>query len=223
MALTDGIRPGDGRALAVASVVDLAYAAIRERIVSGALPRGARVHQEDLAVELGVSRTPVREALRRLAAEGLVEMRTNRGARVADLDRAGMRAAYEARLVIEPGAARLAATRRPPEPLARMRDAVVRQRRVGGGLRARFAASRDFHLALVSAASNPILDQLAGVLWVARIGEAIYEAQAPTPEQLRADADEHEAILEAVTRGSPREAETLTRRHVAAAIRRSAL
>ena len=78
--------PGqEEQTLAIASVVDLAYAAIRERIVTGALARGARVHQEDLSVELGVSRTPVREALRRLAAEGLVEMRTNRGARVADL------------------------------------------------------------------------------------------------------------------------------------------
>ena len=57
------------RGLAVASVVDLAYAAIRERIVAGELARGERLHQEDLAVELGVSRTPVREALRRLAAE----------------------------------------------------------------------------------------------------------------------------------------------------------
>jgi len=213
----------DEQPLAVASVVDLAYAAIRERILAGSLPRGTRVHQEELAAVLGISRTPVREALRRLAAEGLVEMHTNRGARVADLDRAGMRAAYEARLVIEPGAARLAAMRRPPEPLARMRDALARQRRAGGGVRARFAASRDFHLALVSAAGNPFLDQLAGVLWVARIGEAIYEAQAPTPSQLREDADEHEAILGAVQRGRPREAETLTRRHVAAAIRRSAL
>ena len=105
------------------------YSAIRERISSGSLPRGARVHQEDLAEELGVSRTPVREALRRLAAEGLVEMRTNRGARVADVDQVGMRVSYEARTVIEPGAARLAAARRVPEPLARMRAAVVAQRR----------------------------------------------------------------------------------------------
>src|SRR5918911_3294911 len=97
--------------LQVASVVDQVYMAIRERISDGTLPRGGRLHQEDLATELGVSRTPVREALRRLAAEGLVEMHTNRGARVADLDRAAMRAAYEARLVIEPGAARLAAER----------------------------------------------------------------------------------------------------------------
>jgi DNA-binding GntR family transcriptional regulator len=222
MAPTRGTPKGDGPPLAVASVVDLAYAAIRERILSGALSRGARVHQEDLAMALGVSRTPVREALRRLAAEGLVEMHTNRGARVADLDRAGLRAAYEARLVIEPGAARLAATRRPAEPLARMGEAVARQRRAGAGTRA-FAAVRDFHLALVSAAANPFLDQLAAALWAARIGEAIYEVQAPTAAQLRADADEHDAILSAVTRGSAREAETLTRRHIGAAIRRSAL
>ena len=220
MALAGGA--GGGDQLAVTSVVDLAYAAIRERILAGTLARGARVHQEDLAVELGVSRTPVREALRRLAAEGLVEMHTNRGARVADLDRAGMREAYEARLVIEPGAARVAAQRRPAAPLARMRDALARQRRVGG-VHAAFEANRDFHLALVAASENPFLEQLANVLWVARIGEAIYEAQAETPERMRLDADEHEAILAAIARGRPREAETLTRRHVAAAIRRSAL
>jgi DNA-binding GntR family transcriptional regulator len=209
--------------LAIASVVDLAYAAIRERIMAGALPRGARVHQEDLAVELGVSRTPVREALRRLAAEGLVEMRTNRGARVADLERSGMRAAYEARLVIEPGAARLAAARRPAEPLRRMHEVLARQRRASGGVHASFAANRDFHLALVAASGNQFLEQLAQVLWVARIGEAIYEAQAETPERMRLDTEEHAAILAAVERGSARQAETLVRRHVAAAIKRSPL
>jgi len=211
------------RGLAVASVVDLAYAAIRERIVAGELARGERLHQEDLAVELGISRTPVREALGRLAAEGLVEMRTNRGARVADLDRSGMRAAYEARLVIEPAAARLAAGRRLEEPLRAMRAALERQRRLSGGVHARFEANRDFHLALVAAAGNQFLEQVARVLWVSRIGEAIYEAQAVTRERMRLDADEHEAILEAVEGGEGRAAETLTRRHLAAAIKRSAL
>jgi len=98
----------DAAPLAIASVVDQVYTAIRDRITRGSLERGARIHQEELAEDLGVSRTPVREALRRLAAEGLVEMRTNRGARVADVGKGDMQAAYEARLVIEPGAARLA-------------------------------------------------------------------------------------------------------------------
>ena len=58
---------------------------------------------------------------------------------------------------------------------------------------------------------------------MARIGEAIYEAQAETPERIRLDAEEHEAILDAVERGDARRAESLTRRHVAAAIKRSPL
>lgn len=84
------------KTLQIASVVDQVYEAIRERIRAGDLARGGRIHQEDIAAWLGVSRTPVREALRRLAAEGVVEMHTNRGARVADISPADMRAFYEA-------------------------------------------------------------------------------------------------------------------------------
>ena len=165
-------------ALPIASVVDQVYEAIRERITSGSLPRGGRIHQEDLAEELGVSRTPVREALRRLAAEGLVEMRTNRGARVADVDRREMNAAYQARLVIEPGAARLAAEERLPGPLQRMQDALAAQRRALPDVAKSFEANREFHLALVQASGNEYLMQFVQRLWVARIGEVIYERQS---------------------------------------------
>ena len=83
-----------------------------------------------------------------------------------------------------------------------MHEALARQRRAGRRASTRsFAANRDFHLALVAASGNQFLEQLARVLWVARIGEAIYEAQAETPERMRLDADEHEAILAAVERG----------------------
>ena len=207
--------------LNIASVVDQVYVAIRDRITSGSLPRGARVHQEDLAEELGVSRTPVREALRRLAAEGLVEMRTNRGARVADIDQGGMRGAYDARLVVEPGAARLAARRRLPEPLARMRAAVAAQRRSLRSVERSFEANREFHLALVAASGNDYLLQLVERLWVARIGGTIYERQVETQERMVLDVREHEQILEAIEAGDARRAESLTRRHLADAMRRS--
>lgn len=208
--------------LAIASVVDQVYTAIRDRITEGVLARGARIHQEDLADELGVSRTPVREALRRLAAEGLVEMRTNRGARVADVTPAEMHAAYEARLVIEPGAARLAARLRPPSPLAAMRDALAAQRRAIPDVGRSFEANRRFHLALVQAAGNEFLLQFVRRLWVARIGVVIYERQSESPERMRLDADEHEQILAAIESGNGRGAESLTRRHLADAMRRSA-
>ena len=207
--------------LHIASVVDQVYMAIRERISSGSLPRGARVHQEDLAEELGVSRTPVREALRRLAAEGLVEMRTNRGARVADVDQIGMRSSYEARTVIEPGAARLAAGRRPAQPLARMRAAVAAQRRSLRSVQRSFEANREFHLALAEASGNEFLVQFAERLWVARIGETIYERQVETQERMLLDVREHELIVEAIEAGDGRRAESLVRRHLSDAMKRS--
>ena len=97
--------------LDVVSVADHVERALRARILAGALEPGARLHQEGLSEELGVSRTPLREALGRLAADGLVDVLPNRGARVADVRPEDMRAAYEARLVIEPAAAGLAAER----------------------------------------------------------------------------------------------------------------
>src|SRR5919112_64139 len=96
----------------VQSVADQVYEVLRERIASGEIERGSRMHQEDLAKEFGVSRTPVREALRRLAAEGLVDLFANRGARVATATDEQVRSSYETRLVVEPGAARVAAERR---------------------------------------------------------------------------------------------------------------
>jgi DNA-binding GntR family transcriptional regulator len=207
--------------LTIESVVDQVYEAIRERIADGSLARGARVHQEDLAEDLGVSRTPVREALRRLAAEGLVEMRTNRGARVADVDQDGMLGAYEARLVLEPGAARLAAERRLHEPLARMRAALAAQRRSVRSVEHSFEANRDFHLALVAASGNEFLMQLAERLWVARIGLTIYERQIETEERMLLDIGEHERILAAIEAGDRRGAESLTRRHLIEAMKRS--
>jgi DNA-binding GntR family transcriptional regulator len=207
--------------LSIESVVDQVYEAIRERITSGSLPRGDRIHQEDLADELGVSRTPVREALRRLAAEGLVEMRTNRGARVADVGQREMHAAYQARLVIEPGAARLAAKERLPGPLQQMRDALAAQRRAAPDVSKSFDANREFHLALVQASGNEYLMQFVQRLWVARIGEVIYERQSETPERMRLDADEHEQILAAIEAGNGRRADSLTRKHLADAMQRS--
>lgn len=207
--------------LQIASVVDHVYAAIRDKITGGGLQRGARIHQEDLAEELGVSRTPVREALRRLAAEGLVEMRTNRGARVADVGRDVMQSAYQARMVIEPGAARLAAGLRTPAAIQRMRAAIAAQRRAIPDVGRSFEANREFHIALVQASGNEFLLQFVQRLWVTRIGEVIYERQAETGERMGLDTDEHEEILGAIEAGNGRRAESLTRHHLADAIRRS--
>src|SRR6478672_5111894 len=141
--------------LEIQSVVDHVYTALRERILSGDLPRASKLRQVSLAEEMGVSRTPLREALRRLAAEGLVDFSPNRGATVSELDFGDMRHAWAARVALEPGAARLAAERRDPGSIAAMRDAVKLQRASQHDREAGYAANREFHLALAAASGNP--------------------------------------------------------------------
>jgi DNA-binding GntR family transcriptional regulator len=204
------------RRLQIQSVVDHVYTALRERILSGDLPRATKLHQAILADELGVSRTPLREALRRLSAEGLVSFSPNRGARVSELDFGDMRHAWTARAALEPGAARLAAERRDRDGIAAMRDAIAAQRRAHGDRGQSFSANRAFHLALAAASGNPHLTRFAEMLWVPRIGVPIYQAQAAEPAGPAAWADEHERIADAIERGDADAAERLTRAHIEA-------
>ncbi|MGH3031308.1 MAG: GntR family transcriptional regulator [Gaiellaceae bacterium] len=204
------------RQLEIRSVVDDVHQALLERIVAGELAPGARLRQEALADELGVSRTPLREALVRLASEGLVEFTPNRGATVARRDFSDMEQAWRARLVIEPGAAGLAAERRDAESIERMRESVRRQRLVAGDVSTSFALNRDFHLALVQASGNAHLARFADLLWLTRIGVPIFARQARDPAQILEWADEHAAIMEAVAAGQAEHAERLTRDHIAA-------
>jgi DNA-binding GntR family transcriptional regulator len=199
--------------LQIQSVVDRVYAVLRARILDGDLQRGVRLRQEALADELGVSRTPLREALRRLAAEGLVEFHPNRGAQVAEVAEDAVRRAYEARLVMEPGSARLAAIRRPAAELATMRQAIEAER-TSVDRRSAYQASRAFHLALVRASENDHLIRAAVSLWVPGVAEAIYERQAEAADLIETDVVEHQRILDAVESGDPELAEALARRHI---------
>jgi DNA-binding GntR family transcriptional regulator len=206
----------ESRRIEVRSVVDQVYVAVRERILTGELPRGARLRQEELAAELGVSRTPLREALRRLASEGLVEFSPNRGATVSRDDVANLWHAWAARVVIEPGAVRLAAQVPDPDAVAGLR-ALIREQRAGvdrGG--DTYAANRDFHLALVAASGNPHLVRFAETLWVPRIARRIYTLQAVDPRRVLAWADDHDRIVDAIAEGDGDLAAALTREHIAA-------
>jgi DNA-binding GntR family transcriptional regulator len=194
------------------------YAALRERILAGDVPHHARLHQEQLSEELGVSRTPLREALGRLAADGLVEMLPQRGARVADIGPADMEAAYAARLVIEPAAAAQAAKRRPEAEIEAMRRAIA-DHRASADVHAAFAANRAFHMAVVRASENPFLVRFAEQLWVTRLGLRVYEQQREPPEFIAADADWHERIADTIEAGDARAAEREMRRHIDAAMR----
>ncbi len=196
------------------SMVEQTCDILRERIRTGELPPGTRLRQEVLAEELGISRTPLREAMRLLAADGLVELEANRGAIVTALSHETQVQFWSARLALEPGAARLGAEVREPSALEAMRAAIDDQR--SGGADSGFAANRAFHLALVHAAGNPHLDRFAESLWVQTVGTVIYDAQAADEAVVAAYADQHAAILAAIEAGDGDVAERLTYEHICA-------
>lgn len=90
---------------------DTAYNLIRLRILDGSMQAGSRLVEKDIAIDLSTSRTPVREALRRLEAEGLVEVLPHRGARVTDWSKEDLRELYDIRAVLEAMAGERAAQR----------------------------------------------------------------------------------------------------------------
>jgi DNA-binding GntR family transcriptional regulator len=204
--------------LRVRSVVGLAYDAIRELIVGGSLAPGARVGQAELAEQLGISRGSVREALRRLAGDGLVEFEVNRGFFVAEFGLDVVLERLEARALLEPQIARLAAARRTDDDLAALRAAIEGERTATTSAHAH-DASRAFHLALATATRNEQLWRLIDGLWIADVGRRLLARRYATPEWQGEDAREHEEILAAVEAGRGDRAEELMRRHNEDALR----
>src|SRR3954451_18316540 len=135
------------------SIVDLAHERIRTLILDGDVLPGARLGQVELAEQLGISRTPVREALGRLTGEGLGGLLPNPGFRAAGLVLDQVVHRLEVRLLLEPGIARLAAERRTDEHLAAL-EAVIDRELAASTRVAAHDASRDFHLVLAEATGN---------------------------------------------------------------------
>jgi len=134
-------------------------AEIRSRITTGRLPLGARISDKKLAVELDVSRTPVREALVQLQSEGLVAMRPQSGTFVFDLTMAEVRDICAARAVLEAGAIRLAANAGSADPMARL-GLLVGQAAIAlddGDLALCDELDCQFHEGIVAASANAYL------------------------------------------------------------------
>ncbi|MEV4101809.1 FadR/GntR family transcriptional regulator [Nonomuraea sp. NPDC049649] len=159
-------------ALNPSPLVEQATERLLEQITSGKWPVGTRLPGETtLAKTLGVGRSTVREALRALAGAGLVQARQGSGVFViatepaenwpARLRRAAITDVYEVRIMVETGAARLAATRRTDEDIETLRTALEARRAAATGDDAAFVdADIALHAAVVSAARNPVLSDL---------------------------------------------------------------
>lgn len=185
--------------------------ALQERIAQGKLRPGDRVFEQDVADEFGISRVPVREAIRMLQSDGLVEVRDRRrGVFVRTLDRRELEELFDVREALEALAARLAAERRAPEAVTRM-DEYARTARgclEAGDTEAMSQANARFHDELVSLSGNSLLasmlEPLHGRLaWMFRLNLE--------PERV---CGEHEALLAAITDGDAERATEVARVHV---------
>jgi DNA-binding GntR family transcriptional regulator len=199
------------------SVVVLAYEHLRALILAGDLTPGSRLGQAALAEQLGTSRTPVREALRRLAGEGLVEFHPNRGFWTSDLGVEAVLRRLEVRLILEPGIAGLAAGRRGEGDLKALREAIERERAAADAADAH-DASRDFHLALARATRNAEVERSLESLWIVEVGRRLMALRAAVHDWRTGDIDEHREILDAVERKQADTAAELMTRHIRDAI-----
>src|SRR5215213_10163868 len=135
---------------------------IQRAIITGALAPGERLTAEALAHRFGTSRTPIREALLSLEAEGLVEIEPHRGAIVRPFDAAGLVELYELRAVMEPYAAHRAAERIGADALAALEENCRRAQALGGAdagaVQGQIALDEEFHRLVVAAAESPRLE-----------------------------------------------------------------
>lgn len=142
--------------------VDRVVQSLRDRLLDGTLAPGDHVAEAQLAEGLGVSRTPVREAIGRLAAEGLLDLQPNRGARVVIWSPHQLAEVFELRLQLETHAARLAASRINDEQIDRLHELAERmyligQPAPGQDIAGLHLANRNFHDLLVGAAKQQAL------------------------------------------------------------------
>lgn len=196
------------------SLAEKAYYAIREMIISLRLRPGAVINERALIEDLGIGRTPVREALRRLAQEQLVEVYPRRGMFVTTVEIRDLASLCEVRSVLESHAAELAAKRATDEERAHLRALIDELDRPGQlDQRALMAFDEQIHRAIYRSAHNPFLAQTLEEYYVLAL--RIWHLALDQASGLEAAVQSHRPLLAAIVRGNADAAARIMRRHVA--------
>jgi DNA-binding GntR family transcriptional regulator len=203
---------------------------LEELIVSGQIAPGSVLRQEQLSEQYQVSRTPIREALRRLAALGLVSFEPNKGVRVRTLSRDELREAFLVRAELESLATELAVPRIDAEGLAALDEAETRFSALTLELRRRaregtqdgtllanwVAANHAFHDVIYTAANAPMVERIAKSARRSFFTHAVWAAGLDIDHLYQQNDLQHRAIREAIAAGSANGARLLAREHVLA-------
>jgi DNA-binding GntR family transcriptional regulator len=196
---------------------DLVVDAIKLAILNGSIAPGQPLSERDLAARLGVSKTPVREALKLLRSTGLVELGAYQQVNVRRIDGVLVNELYQARLLIEPHAVGLTVRTRGrgawPDATAALAEALAAAQ--ADDLATVSLANRRFHRLLYAQCGNRFLiDQLDQLQDVTALAATVGWRHGRTD---REEADEHAEVLAAVERGDASQATKLMHRHIAAA------
>ncbi len=198
--------------------VDSVYQSIREQILSGEQAGGEWLRESDLAANLGVSRTPVREALRRLSSEGLLRHERNRGVQALNWTFKDLQDIYELRSLVEPWACGLAAASGHADvpalsQLADRMDAVAASPHPD--LDGLTGLNSKFHDSILESAENERVRTLLGGLVQLPFVWRTYVHY--TPEELRRSLAHHHEIVDALSAGNSVWAESVMRAHIQSA------
>jgi DNA-binding GntR family transcriptional regulator len=190
---------------------------VRELILRGDFAPGLRLGEVELAERLGVSRTPVREALARLAAEGLVEISPNRGARVTSWSVEELEGVFDLRSALEPRLTALAVPRARPEDVAALDELAERMRCVGTpgqrqDLDAIVPLNREFHDRLVALADHAAL--ATALAAAVRTPIVVRNFHTYDDASLRRSLAHHVEIVAALRAGDPQWARAVMTAHI---------
>jgi DNA-binding GntR family transcriptional regulator len=221
--MTDTRTPGralgaDGAPMPRAA--QLAYSEIRSKIVEGVFPPGSHLEEESIAEAVGVSRTPVREALRRLASEGFVEFVPHQGAFVPAWTTADYHEIFDLRAILESFGARLAARQVSDETLATLEDLTAQMEALAARMtKARMDALANlnnlFHSTVVQASGNRRLLQLAQS--AVALPLVLRTFQRYSPERLQRSMQHHREIVDALRARDENWAEAVMKTHILSA------
>lgn len=207
------LRAGGKRTGTALLAIDV-HRLLRSKIISFEVRPGTRLVEDDISREIGVGRTPVREALLRLEGEGLVS-RQRRGWIIEATDPANARFIFEARIAVESFATHVAVERRSAKAVKRLQDLVARMDGLDGISRAELnRLDRTFHETIVAMSGNPLFvemhERTQFHYWNLRLPVFFNREQT-----LRAN-QQHKDILAAIVDGDGERAERLAREHIEA-------
>lgn len=186
-------------------ITDVAYTALRQHILERRFSSGDRIQVHELAEQLGVSRTPVREALNLLAAEGLVDIVPRSGTFVASVSERDVEEVFELRICLEALAAERVARRGISEVEAADLERILQGARAGSSPEERAVshaeANRAFHLRIVELSGNRKLAQLYPALNAHTMMAFVHNAAPAWSERWELELAEHQRIVDALARG----------------------